>query len=184
MTPERAADEAKGLELELVHDSLPQLKRMGRPAWVDGRRFLKICAWIEQGESISEACRREAVQYRSFRRRVTQVPSFQRRLREAEQVREGFLKEFHIRNVLEHAHRNVLASLWWLERRYPGQFALRNVVRADPNESKELEEEIPAEVLSRHRQLLLELARQDEARQAKELPPPVSLEAANLKQSD
>jgi hypothetical protein len=41
---------------------------------------------------------------------------------------------------------------------------LRNVVRSDPSDEKPPEEELPAEVLARHRALLLEQAREDEAR--------------------
>jgi len=50
------------------------------------------------------------------------------------------------------------------KRALPHLYALRNVVRADPEGDQELEEEIPAEVLARHRALLLEQAREDEAR--------------------
>ena len=54
----------------------------------------------------------------------------------AEGAREDFLREYHIANVRKHAPRNVkpenvIASLWWLERRYPNQFALRNVYRSE-----------------------------------------------------
>ena len=136
----------------------------GRPLFLDAKRFVRICCAIESGESASEACRRELVSYRHFRRRVVQFPSYQRRLREAEQIRESFLKEYHIANIKQHAPKNVLASLWWLERRYPGEFALRNVVRPDPEGDNEAEEVIPAEELARHRALMLEMAREDEAR--------------------
>jgi hypothetical protein len=51
------------------------------------------------------------------------------RLKEAEEMREEFLGELHIANVRKHAPRNVLASLWWLERKYPNEFALRTVNR-------------------------------------------------------
>jgi hypothetical protein len=62
--------------------------------------------------------------------------------------------------------RNWLAHAWWLERNLPHLYALHNVVRIDPEQDRELEEEIPAEVLARHRALLLELAREDERKQA------------------
>ena len=141
----------------------------GRPLFLTPRRFIRICHWIEQGESASEACRRELVSYRHFRWRVVRVPSYQRRLKEAEQVRESFLREFHLANIKAHAPKNLLASLWWLERKYPGEFALRNVTRPDPDGDKETEEQLPAEVLARHRALLLELARQEEAAQQAKL---------------
>jgi predicted transcriptional regulator with HTH domain len=53
-------------------------------------------------------------------------------------VRESFLREFHIANIVKHAPKNVLASLWWLERRYPGEFALKNVHRPTENKKDEL----------------------------------------------
>jgi hypothetical protein len=169
------------IELEVVRCDEPHAG--GRPLFLNARRFIRICHHIERGESASEACRRELVTYRNFRLHVSRNQKYQMRLREAEEIREHLLREFHIANITKHAAKNVAASMFWLERRFPNEFALKNVVRADPDGSKELEEEIPVEVLSRHRQLLLELARQDEARQAKELPPPVSLETVNLKQS-
>ena len=88
----------------------------GRPLFLTARRFIKICRWIERGESISEACRLELVTYRGFRAHVKRNPKYQRRLREAEETREEFLREFHIANVRKHAPKNLLASLWWLER--------------------------------------------------------------------
>jgi hypothetical protein len=136
----------------------------GRPLFLDARRFIRICHWIEHGESASEACRLELVSYRHFRWRVVRVSSYQRRLKEAEEIRESVLREFHMANIKQHASKNLLASLWWLERRYPAEFALRNVNRPDPEREKKLEEEIPAEALARHRALVLELAREDEAR--------------------
>jgi hypothetical protein len=77
--------------------------------------------------SVSEACGLEPVSYATFRRHVKLNSKYQRRLKEAEEMREEFLREFHIANIRKHTPRNVLASLWWLERRYPNQFALRNI---------------------------------------------------------
>jgi hypothetical protein len=61
---------------------------------------------------------------------------------------------------------NWVAYAWILERCWPSLFALRNVARADSEQDQESEPELPAELLQRHRALLLELAREDEARQA------------------
>jgi hypothetical protein len=102
-----------------------------RPLLLTPRRFIRICRWIEQGESASEACRLELVTYQGFRQHVKRNPKYQRRLKEAEETGEEFLREYHIANIRKHAPRNVLASLWWLERRYPNQFALRNVYRSE-----------------------------------------------------
>ena len=51
----------------------------------------------------------------------------------------------------------------YLERRYPSEFALRNVSRPD-TEQKAIQAEIPSEKLAHHRALMLELAREDEAK--------------------
>ena len=51
------------------------------------------------------------------------------RLRQAEEVREHFLREFHISNITKHAAKNLAASMFWLERRYPNEFALKTVNR-------------------------------------------------------
>jgi hypothetical protein len=152
------------IELEVVRPNEPH--QGGRPLYLTPRRFIRICHMIERGGSAASACRRELVTYRNFRRHVTLNPKYQRRLREAEEIRDHFLLEFHIANIARHAQENLSASLWWLEHRHPNQFALRTVVRTNPSEDKELEAEIPSEVLQRHRALMLELAREDEARAA------------------
>jgi hypothetical protein len=99
---------------------------------------------------------------------------YQKRLKQAEVVREGVLREYHIANVVKHAPRNVLASLWWLERRFPAEFALRTVNRDNgANEDKPVGEAIPAERLARYGQLMLQMAeekRVSEATKAALLP--------------
>ncbi|HXO95810.1 MAG TPA: hypothetical protein VN857_04440 [Chthoniobacterales bacterium] len=86
----------------------------GKLLFLTARRFIKVCKWIEQGESASEACRLELVTYQGFRQHVKRNPKYQRRLKEAEETREEFLRQYHIANIRKHAPRNVLASLWWL----------------------------------------------------------------------
>jgi hypothetical protein len=135
--------------------------QFGRPLYLTPRRFIAICRLIEQGESASESCRRELISYRVFRLHVVRFPSYQRRLKRAEEIRESFLKEEHMANVRAHAPRSLLASLWWLERRHPQLFALRAVNRADP-EAKQAEPELPAEILERHKQLMLSMLREDQ----------------------
>jgi hypothetical protein len=58
-----------------------------------------------------------------------------------------------------------MAHAWFLERALPSMYSLKNnVVRGDPSDEKLPEEEIPAEVLARHRALTLELARKSLSR--------------------
>jgi hypothetical protein len=122
------------IELEVVRCDEPHAG--GRPLFLTARRFIRICRAIERGESASEACRQQLTTYRNFRMHVARNPKYQRRLRQAEEVREHFLREFHIANVTKHSVKNVLASLWWLERRYPNEFALKTVI-CDTGDSRE-----------------------------------------------
>jgi hypothetical protein len=115
------------IELEVVRCDEPLTG--GRPLFLNARRFIRICHHIERGESASEACRRELVTYRNFRLHVSRHQKYQMRLREAEEIREHFLREFHIANITKHSERNVAASMFWLERRYPNEFALKAVSR-------------------------------------------------------
>jgi hypothetical protein len=131
----------------------------GRPLFLDARRFVRICKWIEAGNSASEGCRRELTTYANFRRHINRNPKYAKRLREAEQVRESFLREYHIANITKHAEKNVAASMFWLSHRFPGEFSLKVVSRSDPGQD-EPEPELPLEIVRRYR----ELTREDEAR--------------------
>ena len=89
---------------------------------------------IERGGSAAEACRIQLVTFSLFRLHVTRNPKYQRRLKKAEETKEEFLRQFHIENIRQSAKKgNLLASLWWLERRHPTQFARRNFIRAEGN---------------------------------------------------
>jgi hypothetical protein len=142
----------------------------GRPLFLTARRFIKVCKWIEQGESFSEACRLELVHYTGFRRHVRLNPKYQCRHKEAEETREEFLREYHIANIRKHAPRNVLASLWWLERRYPSQFALRNVHRGEGSADQLVGDRIPEEQLRRYAGLINQFQRENEAKPQAQTP--------------
>jgi hypothetical protein len=92
---------------------------------MDARRFIRICHLVERGEAITHACEREAVTYRTFRVHVAKNPNYKRRLKEAEELREHFLKALHVANII--------ASMWWLERRYPNDFVLPSIIREEVN---------------------------------------------------
>jgi hypothetical protein len=146
----------------------------GRPLLLTPRRFIRICRWIEQGESASEACRLELVTYQGFRQHVKRNPKYQRRLKEAEETGEEFLREYHIANIRKHAPRNVLASLWRLERRYPNQFALRNVYRSEAATDQPIGDRIDESQLRRYSELMEDFRRENEAKKATQ---PVALPA-------
>jgi hypothetical protein len=115
------------IELEVVRCDEPHAG--GRPLFLNARRFIRICRAIERGESASEACRQQLSTYRNFRMHVARNPKYQRRLKQAEEIREHFLREYHIANITKHAEKNVTASMFWLERKFPNEFSLKQVVR-------------------------------------------------------
>jgi hypothetical protein len=153
-----STDETKEIHLEVVRYV------SGRPLFLTPRRFIRICRWIEQGESASEACRLELVTYQGFRAHVKRNPKYQRRLKEAEETREEFLREYHIANIRKHAPRNVLASLWWLERRYPNQFALRNVNRSEGSTDQPIGDKIDEDQLRRYAAQMEDFRRENESK--------------------
>lgn len=142
----------------------------GRPLFLTARRFIKVCKWIEQGESFSEACRLELVHYTGFRRHVKLNPKYQRRLKQAEETREEFLREFHIANIRKHAPRNLLASLWWLERTNPGRFALRQVYRPEAQAEAAIGDKVDEGQLRRYSQLLEDFRRENESKAPAQTP--------------
>jgi len=152
-------DEAKDVQLEVVRT----LER-GRPLFLTPRRFIRICRWIEQGESASEACRLELVTYQAFRQHVKRDPKYQRRLKQAEEQREIFLREYHIANIRKHASRNVLASLWWLERRYPNEFAFKPVHRSEGLSERPIGDRISEDQLRRYSELMEQFRKENQAK--------------------
>jgi hypothetical protein len=131
----------------------------GRLLYLTPKRFIRICHWIERGESASESCRRELVTYQGFRRHVVRNPKYQRRLKQAEEIREHFLCEFHMANILKHSIKNVSASMFWLERRYPNEFALKTVSRdSAQTEQQALCDKISIEQLVANARLAAEIA--------------------------
>jgi hypothetical protein len=153
------------INLEVVRDE-PAGRNPWRPTTLTIRRFLKICHAIEGGSAITHACESQLISYSRFRFRVSRSARLQERLKEAEATREGFLMEFHIDNIKKHAPRNVLASLWWLERRHPNLFALRRVDRDTDTSAQPIGDAIPAERLAEYGRLMLEMAQENAAKAA------------------
>ena len=100
----------------------------------------------------------------------------QERLKEAEATRFALRQEQALESIMVAGERSRMAHAWFLERAVPHMWALRNVARSDPTEHP-AEDEIPGEVLAKHRALLLELAREDEARQAANLVPKLAVQS-------
>jgi len=172
MPAEPESDDVKNISLELVTDE-PVCRKPWRPTTLTIRKFLRICHLVEKGWAISRACEAECITYSRFRQRVSQSARLQERLKEAETVRFNFRHEQALESIMAAGERSWMAHAWWLERCLPHLYALRNVNRPDPSDTQP-EPEIPAEVLARHRALMLELAREDEARQAAKGLPAIS----------
>ncbi|HTG51699.1 MAG TPA: hypothetical protein VMA33_02475, partial [Candidatus Tectomicrobia bacterium] len=130
-----------------------------RPLFLNARRFIRICHAIERGESASEVCRQQLTTYRDFRMHVARNPKYQRRLKQAEEIREHFLREYHIANITRHAAKTVAASMFWLERRYPNEFALKAVNRDSGEvEKQELCDKISLDQLVENAKLAADIA--------------------------
>jgi hypothetical protein len=134
----------------------------GRPVKLDLKRFLAICGWIEKGRTNCSACKLEQIDYTTFRFHVRKKRRWNWRYELASTIRDEYLRDLHLSNIARHAESNWMASAWILERKFPHLYALRAVHRPD-GDQKPSEPEIPAEVLARHRALMLEMAREDEA---------------------
>jgi hypothetical protein len=160
-----ASGEIKSVDVDFqVVDRPERRTKLGRPATLTLRRFIIICRRVESGWSIVKAAESQGVTYRALRLRVAQNPRLAERLREAEQIRFNLRCEIACESVMRAGEHSWMAHAWWLERNLPHLYALRSVARPDPEQQMELEEEIPAEALARHRALVLALAREDEAR--------------------
>jgi hypothetical protein len=151
--------------VELVVLPADKPVRRGRPVRLTLKRFVKICRRVEAGWAVTTACEAESVTYQIFRFRCSKNPRLEERFRKAERIRAEVRHERALASVMEAGEKSWLAYAWFLERCWPHLYALRSVNRVDPEQEKELEAEIPAEVLARHRALLLELAHEDEAKQ-------------------
>ena len=152
------------VEFEVLRPVEGVRPRLGRPLFLTARRFVRICHWIEQGQSAAVACKRELVTYQGFRRHVSRNPKYQRRLRQAEEVRDAFLREYHLANITRHAAENLSASLWYLEHKHPAEFSLRPFTR----DSGDLEQQALCDKISLEQ--LVENAKL--AREIEANPPP------------
>lgn len=163
--PVTSENPCPAVELEVVRPDNWQQTRGKRPVTLDPKRFIRICRHVQTGCSTVEACLTEGVTYRRFRQLCASRPTYQKRYEKAERIRFDVRRERMEALVIQHAEQSWQAAIAWLERNLPQKWALKIVPRIDPSEEK-AEPEIPAEVLARHRALMLEMAREDEAREA------------------
>jgi hypothetical protein len=171
MPAEPTFDHVKDVVVEFVD----RPTRRGRPVRLTPRAFLRICHLVEKGFAITRACEVECISYGHFRLRVSRSERLQARLKKAEETRFNRRHEEALEAIMAAGEKSWMAYAWLLERTMPQLYALRSVHR-DANDDQQGEPEIPSEILARHRALLLELAREDEAKRAAsqvpELPGP------------
>lgn len=106
----------------------------GRPVKLDFKRFLRVCALVERGLTNTQACQAEGVNYSGFRSHVRRKPWWAKRFQHADQIRDEYLRDFHLANITKHAkgyqdgetfvRGSWAASAWILERKFPNLFAL------------------------------------------------------------
>jgi hypothetical protein len=165
------SSEIRELEVVLLDDK----KRTGRPLKLTEARFRRLLGLIREGHTNSAACRIEGLHYTTWRDHIQQKPEWRALVAEAEKVRDEVWRDHALEMIKSAMPKNWQAAMTYLERKYPNAWALRNFVRPDPS-APTAEEELPAEVLSRHHALMLQLAREDEAKRAAsqvpELPGP------------
>jgi hypothetical protein len=107
----------------------------GRPVKLTVERFLRICALVERGITNTQACQAEGINYSGFRSHVRRKPWWAKRFQHADQIRDEYLRDFHLANVTKDAkgyqdgetfvRGSWAASAWILERKFPQLFALR-----------------------------------------------------------
>jgi hypothetical protein len=161
--PVTSENSSPAIEFEVLRPDNWQKTRGKRPSTLDPRCFVRICRRIQVGLSTVDACLNEGVTYRRFRQLCQTRPIYQKRYEKAERLRFEVRREHMEALVIQHAEQSWQAALAWLERNIPSRWALKVVPRPDPSEEKP-EAEIPVEVLRRHRQLQLQMAREDEQR--------------------
>jgi hypothetical protein len=124
------------IELQVVPYGHTLGHRMGRPLFLTARRFIGICRLIESGLSTTEACRRALVTYSGFRNHVARKPLYQKRIKKAEAIRDQVWRSDALDAVHSAFAKNWPAAMTYLERRYPSEFALRNVTVQTPNRKR------------------------------------------------
>jgi hypothetical protein len=129
------------------------------------RKFVRICHLVEQGFAITRACEAESIGYARFRQRVSGNKRLEERLKRATDARFAKRHEEAIATILAASRHSWAAAAWWCERNLPQLYALRAVPRP-AEDAPELEQPLPSELLARHREQMLALAKEDAEKQA------------------
>jgi hypothetical protein len=122
------------LEAPSIKSNIAPRHPGGRPRKLNVERFLRICALVERGVTNTQACKAEDVDYGGFRTHVRRKPWWAKRFQQADQIRDEYVRDFHLANITKHAkgyqdgetmvRGSWAASAWILERKFPHLFAL------------------------------------------------------------
>jgi hypothetical protein len=114
-------------------------RRVGRPTKLTEARFRRIIALIREGKTNSAACRIEGVTYSLWRSHIQQKPAWRAELAEAGAIRDEVWRDHALEMVKSAMPRNWVAAMTYLERKYPSEFSLRNIVRTESGEQAHYE---------------------------------------------
>jgi hypothetical protein len=153
-------EQPKAILLEVVQKGRPGRKRKLTPAL-----FEKIMCSVQSGDRINASCVRYGISDSTLFAQIARDPDCAKRFAKAKAIRLQHWHEEWIGEMCDHSKHSPWATGFLLERNFPQLYALRSVNRDNP-EDKPAEIDTPAEVLARHRALMLELAREDEKKQA------------------
>jgi hypothetical protein len=126
------SDTTEVRELEVVQ--IGEKNKGGRPTKLTEARFARILQLIREGHVNTAACRIERIDYSTWRDHINQKPDWRSRLAEAEKIRDEVWRDHALEMVKTAMPRNWQAAMTYLERKYPSEFSLRNIVRTESGE--------------------------------------------------
>jgi hypothetical protein len=91
-----------------------------------------MLALIREGDVT--ACRFEGITYSLWRSHIQQKPAWRAELAEAEKIPDEVWRDHALEMVKSAMPRNWVAAMTDLERKYPQEFSLRNIVRTESGE--------------------------------------------------
>jgi hypothetical protein len=108
-----AAADARVLQLRINGS-----KSNGRPVKMTPRLFIQICKLIEAGGVETNICEAFGIRFGTMWLHCSRKPHWKSRLEKAREIRKDAWHAMHCQNIMKQAPKNVVASLWWLERNY------------------------------------------------------------------
>ncbi|MFH1670394.1 MAG: hypothetical protein ABIA92_02300 [Patescibacteria group bacterium] len=101
---------------------------MARPTKYTEDTINGICKWIMGGNSYVDACTMAGISYQTFNEWRHEKSEFSDAIKKAE----AKCKAARISRILDASEEKWQAAAWWLERRYPDEYALRKIEKNQP----------------------------------------------------